>query len=61
MERAPFGGRILTHLLFTRRASTRMQKRPLQPPCFWLFSSLPAPAWVLAASRALLRARKTRW
>ena len=27
MERAPFGGRILTHLLFTRKASTRMQKR----------------------------------
>ncbi len=27
MERAPFGGRILTHLLFTRRASYRMQKR----------------------------------
>jgi serine protease Do len=27
MERAPFGGRILTHLLLTRKASTRMQKR----------------------------------
>jgi hypothetical protein len=39
MERAPFGGRILTHLLFTHKASPRICRNvPLQPRYSWLFT-----------------------
>ncbi len=55
MERAPLGGRNLTHLLFTRKASTRMQKRAPADALFLALIVAAGTAWVLGASRALLQ------